>query len=154
MELHQWSKGREDTGMCGAKCGFRKFALPLFFIFVVMSNNVVHADAPVSPPAAGTAVQIQTYGVLPVMMMNLTHQPGRGICEIEHTPCHWVVWGSLCTGGRSNSVFQQSDYAHRYTEWRCECLLAARGFIFWLRQQHELQLCQCVCFVSVLERHG
>jgi len=58
--------------MCGAKWDFRKFALPLLFIFVVMSNNVVQADAPVSPPPAGTAVQIQTYGVLPVMLMNLT----------------------------------------------------------------------------------
>ena len=61
--------------MCFAKGFIRNFALPLAFAFAVMSGGVAQADTPTTPPAAGTAVQLQTYGVLPVMVMNLTQVP-------------------------------------------------------------------------------
>lgn len=61
--------------MCFATGVIRNFALPLVFVLVVMSSGVAQATTPTTPPAAGTAVQLQTYGVLPVMVMNLTQSP-------------------------------------------------------------------------------
>ncbi len=58
-----------------AKKIFRDFAVPILTAFAVISGGVVQAAAPASPPPAGTAVQVQTYGVLPVMVMNLTQVP-------------------------------------------------------------------------------
>lgn len=58
-----------------AKKIFRDFAVPILTALAVMSGGVTQAATPASPPPAGTAVQLQTYGVLPVMVMNLTQVP-------------------------------------------------------------------------------
>lgn len=58
-----------------AKRIFRDLALIILIVSVVLSGGVAQADSPGTPPPAGTAVQVQTYGVLPVMLMNLTQSP-------------------------------------------------------------------------------
>ena len=52
-----------------------RIALSLVMVLAVISGGIVHADTPATPPPAGTAVQLQTYGVVPVMVMNLTQVP-------------------------------------------------------------------------------
>jgi len=61
--------------MSVAKRCSRNFLLLLGLILAVVSGSIAQAAAPASPPPAGTAVQLQTYGVLPVMVMNLTQVP-------------------------------------------------------------------------------
>ena len=52
-----------------------RIALSLVMVLAGISGGIVQADTPATPPPAGTAVQVQTYGVLPVMVMNLTQVP-------------------------------------------------------------------------------
>ena len=52
-----------------------KVVLSLVMVLAVILGGIAQADTPATPPPAGTAVQLQTYGVLPVMVMNLTQVP-------------------------------------------------------------------------------
>ena len=52
-----------------------RVAVPLIFALGVVSGNVAKADntAPITPTAS--AIQLNTYGVLPVLVLNLTQSP-------------------------------------------------------------------------------
>jgi hypothetical protein len=61
--------------MSVAKGCSRIILLLLILVLANVGGGVTQAAAPAPPPPAGTAVQVQTYGVLPVMVMNLTQVP-------------------------------------------------------------------------------
>lgn len=61
--------------MSVAKRCSRIYLSILILVLAIVEGGLAQAAAPASPPPAGTAVQVQTYGVLPVMVMNLTQSP-------------------------------------------------------------------------------
>lgn len=65
--------------MLFAKNAVFKVSLPLVCALVFLSGNVVKADAPsplpVANPPAATSVALNTYGSVPVVVLNLTQSP-------------------------------------------------------------------------------
>jgi len=62
-----------------SKQAILRVALPLILVLSLISGNVAKADPPsplpVSNPPAATAVSLNTYGSLPVVVLNLTQSP-------------------------------------------------------------------------------
>lgn len=60
--------------MCFAKATVFKVVLPLVLVLCLFSGSVAWADSPPAPtpPPPNTSIQLQTYGTLPVMILNLT----------------------------------------------------------------------------------